>query len=108
MTWKRSDTSCRRAWSKTAIRSARQIPLKPVLESMGYELQPLKNGNHLLCRLATEIVVKDHYWVCKDRDLAECVRKTAGNAIDFLVEVEGMTFSQAMDTLLPFIEPARS
>jgi len=76
------------------------MPLKPVLEALGYQLQPLRNGNYLLCRLATEIVVKDHYWVCKDQDTAEGVRKTSGNAIDYLIEVEGMTFSQAMEQLL--------
>lgn len=95
-------------WKRSEIRRARQIPLKPVLESMGYQLQPLRNGNYLLCRLTAEIVVKDHYWVCRDTELADCVRKTAGNAIDFLVEVECMSFSQAMDMLRPFIEPARS
>lgn len=96
-------------WKRSEIRQARQIPLKPVLESLGYQLQPLSNGNYLLCRLATEIVVKDHYWVCKDQDIASCTGKTAGNAIDFLVEVEGMSFSQAMDLLLSFTaEPVSS
>ncbi len=74
-----------RAWTRAEIRRARRTHLKPVLESRGYELQPLRNGNYLLCRLATEIVVKDHYWVCKDPLMADRVRKTAGNAIDFFV-----------------------
>mgnify|MGYP001029061291 CR=1 FL=1 len=63
--------------------------------------------NYLLCRLATEIVVKDHYWVCKDPVMADSVRKTSGNAIDFFVEVEGLAFSEAMDLLLSVAaEPA--
>jgi hypothetical protein len=110
MTWKQSDVSHRlvhrslggggSSWTKGEIRRARQVSLKPVLQSLGYQLQPLQNGNYVLLRLATEIVVKDHYWVCKDQETADCVRKTAGNAIDFLVEVQGMSFNQAMDMLL--------
>jgi len=106
MTWKRSDTSRRSSWTKAEIRRARQTPLKPVLEALDYQLQPLRNGNYLLCRLATEtcrglapgpsrIVVKDNYWICKDND-------SAGNAIDFLVEVQGMSFSQAMHLLAAY------
>lgn len=87
-------------WKRSEIRRARQTPLKPVLEELGYQLQPLRNGNYLVRHLAAEIVVKDHYWVSKDTG-------SAGNAIDFLVEVQGMSFSQAMDTLLA-AEPARS
>ena len=73
-----------------------------------YQLQPLKNGNYRLCRPATEIVVKDHYWVWKDHDTAAGARKSSGNAIDFLVEVEGMTFSQAMEQLRSHHEHTRS
>mgnify|MGYP001142637857 CR=1 FL=1 len=98
----------RRPWTKAQIRQARHTPLVPILEALGYQLQPLKNGNYRLCRLATEIVVKDHYWVCKDHDTAADARKSSGNAIDFLVEVEGMTFSQAMDQLRSHHEHTRS
>lgn len=89
-------------WNRSDIRRARQAPLKPVLEELGYQLQPLRNGNYLVRHLAAEIVIKDHYWVSKDHG-------AAGNAIDFLVEVQGMTFSQAMDVLLAIQEqPAQS
>ena len=117
MTSTRSDVSrrsvaktdlSRRPWTKAQIRQARHTPLVPILEALGYQLQPLKNGNYRLCRLATEIVVKDHYWVCKDHDTAADARKSSGNAIDFLVEVEGMTFSQAMDQLRSHHEHTRS
>jgi len=97
-----------RPWTKAQIRQARHTPLVPILEALGYQLQPLKNGNYRLCRLATEIVVKDHYWVCKDHDTAAGARKSSGNAIDFLVEVEGMTFSQAMDQIRSHHEHTRS
>ena len=89
-------------WKRFEIRQARRTPLKPVLEDLGYELAPLRNGNYLLRRLATEIVVKDHFWVCRDEATADCVRKAAGNAIDFLVEVQTMSFNQAMHLLLSY------
>lgn len=63
-----------------------------MLEAMGYQIQPLKNGNYLVCRLAAEIVIKDHYWFNKEDG-------SAGNAIDFLTNVEGMTFNEAMKLL---------
>lgn len=93
MTWRPSDVSRRSSWTKAEIRRARQTPLKPVLEDLGYQLTPLRNGNYLVRHLVAEIVVKDHYWVSKDHG-------SAGNAIDFLVDVQNMSFSQAMDTLL--------
>jgi hypothetical protein len=80
-------------WKRSEIRAARQKPLKPVLEALGYQLEPLQSGNHQLCRLACHIVIKDHYWVNKED-------ASAGNAIDFLVNVEGMTFNKAMELLL--------
>jgi len=79
-------------WNRSDIRAARQTPLKPILEALDYQLQPLPGGNYRLCRLAADIVIKDHYWVSKQDG-------TAGNAIDFLVEVQGMSFSQAMELL---------
>lgn len=107
MTWKHSEASRRSAWTKADVRRARCTPLKPVLEALGYRLTPLQNGNYHLCRIATNIVIKDHYWVCKDEAIADTVRKTSGNAIDFLVEVQGMSFSQAVDTLLSPAKPLR-
>ena len=92
MIWNRSDVSRRSAWTKADIRRARQTPLKPVLEHLGYRLQPLPNGNYLLAGLSPQIVVKDHYWVCADTG-------TAGNAIDFLVRVKGASFNEAMRLL---------
>jgi hypothetical protein len=92
MTSTRSEPS-RRPWTKAQIRQARQTPLVPVLEAMGYQLMPRKNGNYLLCRLAAEIVIKDHYWINRQD-------QSTGNAIDFMVQIEGMTFSQAMKHLL--------
>lgn len=82
MTWKRSD-----------IRAARQKPLKPVLEHLGYRLEHVRDGNYLVAGQPGEIVVKDHYWICTDDG-------SAGNAIDFLVNIEGMPFRKAIRLLL--------
>jgi len=92
MIWNRSDLPRRIAWTKADIRRARQTPLKPVLEHLGYRLNPLAHGNYILTGLPREIVVKDHYWVCADTG-------EAGNAIDFLVRVKGTSFNEAMRLL---------
>ena len=92
MIWKRSDMSRRSAWTKADIRRARITPLKPVLEHLGYRLQPLQSGNYLIAGLSPEIVVKDHYWICTETGVA-------GNAIDFLVRVKKTSFNDAMSLL---------
>ena len=80
------------SWTKADIRRARQIRLKPILEQLGYRLQPRPNDNYIIAGLANEIVVKDHYWHCPDSG-------HAGNAIDFFVKVHGVTFNEAMTLL---------
>ena len=74
-------------WKRIHVRAARQTPLKPVLEALGYQLEPRKANNYLVLGLAEEVIIKDHYWVCTDDG-------SAGNAIDFLVNIQGMTFSE--------------
>lgn len=99
MTWTRSDLSRRSSWTKAEIRAARQTPLQPVLEQLGYRLQPRPNDNYALTgQRCGEIIIKDHYWHCPKTDLA-------GNAIDFLVRVRGATFHEAMQQLT---QPRRS
>ena len=93
MIWQRSDLSRRSAWTKADIRRARLIPLKPVLENLGYRLGPIKNGNYVVLDLPHEIVIKDHYWICTETG-------TAGNSIDFLITIRGMSFSDTMRLLL--------
>jgi hypothetical protein len=79
-------------WNRSEIRRARQTPLKPVLERLGYRLNAIANDNYVVIGLAQDIVVKDHYWVCADTG-------AAGNAIDFFVRVKGMPFNEAMRLL---------
>ena len=80
-------------WSRSEIRQARQIPLKPLLLKMGYRLEAINSGNYVVHGLLYEVVIKENYWVCTEND-------TAGNSIDFLVKIKGMTFSKAMNLLL--------
>ena len=79
-------------WNRSEIRRARQTPLKPVLERLGYRLNPIANDNYVVIGLPQDIVVKDHFWVCTDTG-------SAGNAIDFFVRVKGTSFNDAMRLL---------
>lgn len=80
-------------WSREQIRAARQTPLKPVLERLGYRLNPIANDNYVLIGPSPEIVIKNHYWVCTED-------RAAGNAIDFLVKIRGDSFNEAIRLLL--------
>jgi len=105
-------TSPRNKWTPQQIRTARRVPLKPLLEQLGYRLDPLKNENWKVYGLPqTEanaqiisegnraepgsIVVKEHYWSCPEDG-------TGGNAIDLLVQVLDMGFNEAMSLLQRF------
>jgi hypothetical protein len=79
-------------WNRSEIRRARQTPLKPVLERLGYRLNPMANDNYVIIGVSPDIVVKDHYWVCADTG-------DAGNAIDFFVRIKGTSFQEAMRLL---------
>ena len=80
-------------WPRSEIRRARHIPLKPVLEKLGYQLEAVKNSNYVVREPTGEIVIKDHYWICTETG-------SAGNSIDFLVKIRGMSFAKAMQLLL--------
>ena len=88
-------------WSRSDIRQARQMALKPVLERLGYTLEPLKNGNYIIVGTTPEIIVKEHYWTQTTTGVAggPSTEVRAGNAIDFLVKIRGVTFNQAMQLL---------
>jgi len=86
----------RNKWTQEQIRRARQVALRPLLERMGYPMQELKNDNWKVYDLPKDIVVKETYWVCPDTG-------AGGNAIDLLVQIMGMSFSEAMDKLEAFM-----
>ena len=55
-------------------------------------LTPPRSNHYLIAGLGSEIVIKEHYWNCPDTG-------EAGNAIDFLVNIRGVTFNEAMTML---------
>ena len=79
-------------WSAGQIRNTRQTLLKPLLEQMGYRLLPLADSNWQVHGLPKDIIIKETFWVCPDTG-------AGGNAIDLLVQVMGMSFSEAMQKL---------
>lgn len=75
-------------WSREQIRAARIAPLAPLLRQRGFELIDLGAGNfHISSR--PDILIKDSYWRSPDTG-------AAGNTIDFLTQILGMTFNEAM------------
>lgn len=75
-------------WSREQIRSARIAPLVPLLQQRGLELIARDAGNFILPAYPG-LIVKDSYWRWPERNLA-------GNAIDFHVQVLGLSFHDAM------------
>lgn len=75
-------------WSREQIRAARLAPLVPLLQKHGLQPVPREAGNFALPAYPG-IIVKDSYWRWPERNLA-------GNAIDFHVQVLGLSFHNAM------------
>lgn len=75
-------------WSREQIRAARIVPLVPLLQKRGLQLIPREAGNYILPAYPG-LIVKDSYWRWPERHLD-------GNAIDFHVQVLGMSFHDAM------------
>jgi len=83
-------------WTRAEIRATRMIPLAPVLQRLGYRLEPAGADNHRLRLpgLAGDILIKEHYWRRPEDG-------SGGNAIDFFVKVQGLSFHHAMELLRP-------
>ena len=80
--------NCSPRWSRDQIRTARLAPLVPLLQKRGHELVEQDAGNFLLPAFPG-LIIKDSYWRWPERD-------KAGNAIDFFVQVLGLSFHEAM------------
>jgi hypothetical protein len=78
-------------WTREQIRAARLAPLLPLLEQRGLAFIETGGGNLQLSAFPG-LIVKDSYWRWPERDLS-------GNAIDFLVQVLGRSFHDAMREL---------
>jgi len=75
-------------WSREQIRAARLAPLVPLLQKRGLQLVVREAGNFILPAYPG-LILKDGYWRWPERHLA-------GNAIDFHVQVLGLSFHDAM------------
>ncbi len=75
-------------WSRAQIRAARRTPLAPLLQKRGLQLIELPAGNFEVAPFKG-LLLKDSYWRWPERNLA-------GNAIDFFVQVLGLSFHDAM------------
>ena len=75
-------------WSREQIRAARMAPLAPLLQQRGLQLVERPADNFELAAYKG-LLLKDSYWRWPERNLA-------GNAIDFFVQVLGLTFNDAM------------
>ena len=75
-------------WSREQIRAARLVALVPLLEKRGLEIIAREADNFILPAYPG-LIVKDSYWRWPERNLA-------GNAIDFHVQVLGLSFHDAM------------
>jgi hypothetical protein len=75
-------------WSREQIRAARQAPLAPLLEKRRLVLHERGGGNFEIEQYKG-LLVKASYWRWPERGLA-------GNAIDFHMQVLGLSFHDAM------------
>ena len=75
-------------WAREQIRDAGLAPLVPLLQKRGLQLVALEMGNFPLPAYPG-LIVKESYWRWPERNLV-------GNAIDFCVQVLGLSFHDAM------------
>ena len=79
-------------WTREQIRVARMAPLPPLLSRRGLQMIPLPAGNMELPS-HKGLIVKDSYWRWPNQN--KC-----GNAIDFYVQVLGLSFNDAMRQII--------
>ena len=84
-------------WSREQIRAARLVALVPLLKKRGLEIIAREAGNFLL-PAHPGLIIKDSYWRWPERNLA-------GNAIEFHVQVLGLTFHDAMRQITGPVTP---
>jgi hypothetical protein len=81
-------TTAATRWTREQIRAARLAPLVPLLQRRGLQLVPREADNFILPAYPG-LILKESYWRWPERNLA-------GNAIDFHVQVLGLSFHEAM------------
>ncbi len=86
-----SPKSAEHRWNKTQIRTARKVQLAPLLARRGLRLQPLRDDN--ICVVDhDDLLIKESFWRWPSKNIQ-------GNAIDFFMKVEGMSFHETMTVL---------
>ena len=75
-------------WSRVQIRAVRRASLIPLLQQRGLQLVA-RGADNFILPAYPGLIVKDSYWRWPERNLA-------GNAIDFHVQVLGLSFHDAM------------
>ena len=95
-----NQTAARMPWTREQIRAARRAPLLPILRELGYQFRPEPGGNFRLIPglapiegIGEGLVIKENYWCWPDHGPTG----DAGNTIDFLARVHGLSFHQAME-----------
>jgi len=78
-------------WTREQIRDARKAQLAPLIAKRGLALVELPADNFAVTAFPG-LIVKDSYWRWPERG-------QAGNTIDFLVQVLGLSFHEAMKTI---------
>lgn len=78
-------------WTREQIRDARKAALVPLLAQRGHPAVETGGGNFLVPAFPG-LIVKESYWRWPERN-------QSGNAIDFLVQVAGLSFHDAMRAL---------
>lgn len=89
------------SWTREQIRTARLVPLAPLLEQRGYKLIETGGGNFALAAFPG-LIVKDAYWrwlAAPQPGEGGPERNQSGNAIDFHTQVLGLSFHDAMRAL---------
>jgi hypothetical protein len=75
-------------WTREQIRTARMANLVPLLQKRGLHPVACETGNYTVPAFPG-LILKESYWRWPERNLA-------GNAIDFFVQVLGLSFHHAM------------
>lgn len=79
-------------WTREQIRAARMAPLEPLLRRRGLALIERETQNFELAQYKG-LLIKDSFWRWPQQN--KC-----GNAIDFFVQVLGLSFNEAMRQIL--------
>ena len=84
-------------WSRAQIRAARKVRLEPLLLSRGCQLRRQFDGNTRLIG-RDDLIIREHYWRSPSKGIG-------GNAIDFFMQIEDLSFQETMFVLIDHIQP---